>query len=44
MIGRNNLPRTREELERALVVVLELVTDCLSWLRYCGYQVAPNLN
>lgn len=38
--------RTREELERALVVALELVTntDCWGWFRYCGYQVARNRN
>ena len=38
--------RTREELERALVAALELVTnsDCRGWFRYCGYQVARNRN
>lgn len=36
--------RTREELERALVAALELITstDCLGWFRHCGYQVTPN--
>lgn len=36
--------RTREELERALVTALELVTpeDCLGWFQHCGYQVALN--
>lgn len=34
--------RTREELEQALVVALELVTqaDCLGWFRHCGYRVS----
>ena len=38
--------RTREELERALVSALELVTstDCRGWFKHCGYQVAPNRN
>ena len=38
--------RTREELERALVAALELVTetDCLGWFKQCGYQVASNRN
>ena len=38
--------RTREELERALVAALELVTgaDCLGWFKHCGYQVTPNRN
>lgn len=38
--------RTREELERALVSALELVTsaDCQGWFKHCGYQVAPNCN
>ena len=38
--------RTREELERALVAALELVTDadCLGWFKHCGYRVAPNRN
>jgi transposase len=38
--------RTREELERALVAALELVTstDCLGWFRHCGYQVTRNRN
>ncbi len=38
--------RTREELERALVAALELVTgtDCLNWFKHCGYQVTPNRN
>ncbi len=38
--------RTREELERALVSALELVTgtDCLGWFKHCGYQVASNRN
>ncbi len=36
--------RTREELEQALVVALELITpaDCEGWFRHCGYQVASN--
>ena len=38
--------RTREELERALVAALELVTsaDCRGWFKHCGYQVASNRN
>lgn len=38
--------RTREELERALVAALALVTltDCEGWFRHCGYQVTPNCN
>jgi transposase len=38
--------RTREELERALVSALKLVTgaDCRGWFKHCGYQVAPNRN
>lgn len=38
--------RTREELERALVSALELVTDsdCLGWFTHCGYQVTSNRN
>ena len=38
--------RTREELERALVAALELVTDtdCLGWFKHCGYQVTLNRN
>ena len=38
--------RTREELERALVAALELVTgtDCLGWFKHYGYQVAANRN
>ncbi len=36
--------RTREELERALVAALKLVTpeDCEGWFKHCGYQVTPN--
>jgi transposase len=36
--------RTHEELERALVAALNLITqdDCLGWFNYCGYQVALN--
>jgi len=36
--------RTREQLEQALVVALELVTqaDCLGWFQHCGYQVSSN--
>ena len=36
--------RTREELEKALVGALELITeaDCLAWFTHCGYQVTPN--
>jgi transposase len=35
--------RTREELERALVAALELVTpaDCEAWFRHCGYRLHP---
>jgi transposase len=38
--------RTRDELERALVSALELITstDCRGWFKHCGYQVAPNRN
>lgn len=38
--------RTREELERALVAALELVTgaDCVGWFKHCGYQVRLNRN
>jgi transposase len=38
--------RTREELERALVSALELITssDCRGWFKHCGYQVAFNRN
>ena len=38
--------RTREELERALVAALDLVTDsdCRGWFKHCGYQVASNRN
>ena len=38
--------RTREELERALVLALELVTGtgCRGWFKHCGYQVARNRN
>jgi transposase len=34
--------RTREELERALVAALKLVTadDCAGCFSHCGYQVA----
>jgi transposase len=36
--------RTREELERALMAALELVTksDCRGWFGHCGYQVTRN--
>lgn len=36
--------RTREELERALVAALNLITsdDCLGWFSHCGYKVASN--
>lgn len=36
--------RTREELERALIAALTLVTtdDCAGWFSHCGYQVASN--
>lgn len=36
----------RDELERALVAALELVTsaDCLGWFKHCGYRVASNRN
>lgn len=38
--------RTREELERALMAALKLVTksDCRSWFGHCGYQVTSNRN
>lgn len=38
--------RTREELERALMAALELVTkaDCRGWFGHCGYQVTSNRN
>jgi transposase len=38
--------RTREELERALVSALALVTstDCFGWFKHCGYQVTCNRN
>lgn len=36
--------RTREELGRALMAALKLVTadDCAGWSSHCGYQVASN--
>ena len=36
--------RTREELERALITALKLVTadDCAGWFSHCGYLVASN--
>ena len=36
--------RTREELERALVAALALVTpeDCEGWFKHCGYRVTSN--
>jgi transposase len=41
---RSAKARTREELERALVAALNLITpdDCLGWFSHCGYQVASN--
>ena len=38
--------RTREELERALVAALKLITstDCSGWFTHCGYQATPNCN
>jgi hypothetical protein len=38
--------RTREELERALMAALKLVTgsDCCGWFTHCGYQVTSNRN
>jgi transposase len=38
--------RTREELERALLAALALVTesDCFGWFGHCGYQVTSNRN
>lgn len=38
--------RTREELEQAFKVALELITqsDSLGWFSHCGYQVTPNCN
>ena len=34
--------RTQEELEKALVAALELITesDCFAWFTHCGYQVS----
>jgi transposase len=34
--------RTREELEKALVTALELITesDCIAWFTYCGYRIS----
>lgn len=36
--------RTGEELEKALVAALELITeaDCFAWFTHCGYQVSSN--
>ncbi|MCA1628672.1 MAG: transposase [Acidobacteria bacterium] len=36
--------RTREELERALITALALVTpaDCEGWFSHCGYRVTSN--
>lgn len=41
---RSAKARTYEELERALVAALNLITleDCLGWFNHCGYQVAFN--
>ncbi len=41
---RSAKARTREELERALIAALKLVTadDCAGWFSHCGYQVASN--
>jgi transposase len=38
--------RTREELERALVAALKLITgsDCSGWFTHCGYQATSNRN
>jgi len=38
--------RTREALERAFKMALELVTesDCLGWFSHCGYWVTLNCN
>jgi transposase len=38
--------RTREELERALVAALNLITsaDCVGWFTHCGYQATSNCN
>jgi transposase len=38
--------RTREELERAFIAALDLVTtsDCFGWFGHCGYQVTSNRN
>ena len=35
--------RTSEELDRAVAEGLQLITesDCRSWFKHCGYQVAP---
>jgi transposase len=43
---RSAKARTREELERALMAALELVTgsDCRGWFGHCGYQVTSNCN
>ncbi len=34
--------RTREELDRAIAQGLQLITesDCRSWFKHCGYEVA----
>ena len=43
---RNAKARTQQEMEKALLSALELVTadDCLGWFKHCGYQVALNCN
>jgi transposase len=39
---RSAKARTREELEKALVAALELITksDCFAWFTHCGYKVS----
>jgi len=43
---RSAKARSREELEKALVAAINLVTsdDCMGWFRHCGYQVASTCN
>jgi transposase len=39
---RSAKARTREELEKALVAALEMITesDCFAWFTHCGYQAS----
>lgn len=43
---RSAKARRREELEKALVTALELITesDCFAWFTHCGYRVSSNCN